>query len=268
MEFKIEKKDNPHVSLYSKDELELAYKFSKKVYKELGTFLKAVVLFGSAARKRNLDKPVDDIDILLVIDDVSMKISAEMTEAYRIIVEKLIAETSSRLHITTLKFTHFWDYIRNGDPVGINILRDGVAIIDTGFFDPLQALLYNGRIRPTYESIWTYYTRAPKTLYNSRWHLLQATLDLYWAVVDSAHAALMKIGQIPPSPMHVADLMEQKMVPDKIVHKKYPETMRKFYTLSKKIIHRELNDINGKDYEAYYAEAKDFVEVMKKVIEK
>ena len=59
-----------------------------------------------------------------------------------------------------MRFTSFWEYIRNGDPVGINILRDGVAIIDTGFFDPLQALLKKGRIRPTSESIWTYIDEA------------------------------------------------------------------------------------------------------------
>jgi len=108
--------------------------------------------------------------------------------------------------------TSFWEYIRNGDPIAINILRDGVALIDTGFFEPLQVLLRRGRIRPTQESIWLYFIRAPNTLHNSKWHILQATLDIYWACVDACHAALMKIGETPPTPEHVADLLEDKLV--------------------------------------------------------
>ena len=50
-----------------------------------------------------------------------------------------------------------------------------------------------------------YFGRAPITLRNSKWHLNQATIDLYWAVIDATHAALMKLGEIPPSPEHIPD---------------------------------------------------------------
>ncbi|MFO8241301.1 MAG: hypothetical protein R6T90_09945, partial [Dissulfuribacterales bacterium] len=63
-----------------------------------------------------------------------------MVEAYRVIVEKIISKTSERLHITTLKFTNFWEYIRGGDPVGLNMLRGGIPLIDSGFFEPMQQL--------------------------------------------------------------------------------------------------------------------------------
>jgi len=43
--------------------------------------------------------------------------------------------------------------------------------------------------------------------------------------------------------------------------------MDKFYTLSKMILHREIKEIDGKSYENYYAEAKDFVDTMKLFIE-
>ncbi|GAF76067.1 unnamed protein product, partial [marine sediment metagenome] len=50
MRFKIEKKENPNLQKYSKDDLEIAYKFSEKSYKEFEDFIKAIVLFGSQSR--------------------------------------------------------------------------------------------------------------------------------------------------------------------------------------------------------------------------
>ncbi|MDP7141195.1 MAG: nucleotidyltransferase domain-containing protein [Candidatus Woesearchaeota archaeon] len=265
MEFRIDKTINPNTDKYNKQDIDLAYEFSKKIYKEFGEFIKAIVLFGSTARRK---VKTGDIDLLIVIDDITIKLTAEIVEAYRIITEKTIIKTSKKLHITTLKLTSFWEYMRAGDPIGINILRDGIALIDTGFFDPLQALLRSGRIRPSQESIWTYFSRAPSTLANSKWHLLQATLDLYWAIIDSSHAALMKLGEIPPSPSHVADLLEKKMVKKKLLEKKYVTTMRNFYRLSRMILHREIKDIKGEEFDRYYNDANDFVERIKKFIEK
>ena len=265
MKFDIPVRENPNISKYKKEDIELARDFSRKLYREFGNFLKAVVIFGSLARKTETKE--SDIDILVIIDDITMRMTPEVVEAYRVITEKVIGEVSLRLHVTSMKFTAFWEYIRNGDPVGINILRDGVALIDSGFFDPLQVLLYQGRIRPTPESIWTYFTRAPKTLHNSKWHMAQATVDLYWAVVDSAHAALMYLGYIPPSPKHLSDLLREKMVKKKLLESGYAKTVDNFYQLMKMITHREIKEIKGEQFDLYFKEAEDFVNRMKKFIE-
>lgn len=264
MEFKIEKNININLKRYDKKDIDTAYEFAKQIYKEFKELVKAVVVFGSSTRGKN---PKGDIDVLIVVDDLSIKMSQEVTEAYRVIVEKTMLNVSKRLHITTLKLTTFWEHVKSGDPIAINILRDGFALIDTGFVEPLQALLAQGRIRPTKESVWTYFSRAPATLQNSKWHLLQATLDLYWSVIDASHAALMSLNVIPPSPSHVADLLEQKLVKKKLLPKKHANTMRNFYKLSRMILHRELKEIKGEEYEIYYKEAKEFVDFMKKFIE-
>lgn len=267
MEFKIEKKTHHNVNKYLSKDIDIAYAFTKKVHKELKDLLKAVVLFGSAARKEE-SVYEKDIDILIIINDLGIKLSAEVVEAYRIIIENLVVQTSTRIHITTLKFTNFWDYIRAGDPIGINMLRDGVPLYDTGFFEALQQLLRQGRIRPTQESIWSYFARAPSTIHNSKWHLLQATLDLYWAVIDSAHAALMSLGEIPPTPAHVADLLDEKMVRKKLLERKYVEIMKKFYKLSRGIMHKQVREIAGKEYDGLLKEAQDFVNRMEVFVEK
>jgi len=263
MEFDVKKQKISNVDKYPRDDLSIAYKFAKKVYDEFGNFIKAIVLFGSSARD---EKPKGDIDILILVDDITIQMTAEIVETYRIIVEKSVADVSSRLHVTSLKLTTFWEYVRMGDPIGLNILRDGVALLDTGFFDPLQGLLVRGRIRPSPEAIYSYFYRAPRTLSNSRWHLLQATLDLYWAVIDSAHAALMKLGESPATPENVADLMDSAMVKKGKVERRYAETMRMFYTLSRQILHRELKEITGPMYERYFQKATDFVERMQKIV--
>ena len=265
MKFDIPRRDHPNFERYYREDIDTAYRFTNEIYKELGSFIRAVVLFGSTARKTK--SPGGDIDLLVIIDDLAMNMAPEVVEAYRLIVQKTIVRVSTKLHITTMRFTSFWEYMRNGDPIAINLLRDGVALIDSGFFDPMQALLKKGRIRPTQESIWTYYTRAPNTLHNSKWHLMQAVLDLYWAVIDSAHAALMKVGEIPPTPEHVADLMEEKLVKKKLLEHKYVIIMRNFYRLMKMVTHKEITEIKGHEFDHYYRTAEDFVTRMKKIIE-
>jgi len=265
MKFDIPRKEHPNLERYYKEDIDTSYKFANEIYKELGSLIRAVVIFGSTARRTK--QPGGDIDVLVIIDDLVMSMSPEVVEAYRIIVQNAIVRISTKLHVTTMRFTSFWEYMRNGDPVAINLLRDGVALIDSGFFDPMQVLLKRGKIRPTQESIWTYYARAPNTLHNSKWHLLQAVIDLYWAVVDSAHAALMKVGEIPPTPEHVADLMEQKLVKRKMLEHKYVLIMRNFYRLMKMVTHREIVEIKGEEFERYYKIAEDFVNRMRRIIE-
>ena len=265
MKLEISRKINPNLKQYKEEELRIAYKFTGDIKKELGQFVKGVIIFGSVARKSH--KPHGDIDLLVVIDDLSTNVTPEFLEAYRVLIQKIIARTSQKLHITTLRFTSFWDYLRNGDPIGVNIVRDGVALFDAGFFEPMQLLLRRGRVRPSTESIWTYFVRAPNTLHNSKWHILQATLDLYWAVIDSAHAALMQHGEVPPTPEHVSDMLNDKLVKNKLLEKHYVEVMRTFYKLSRMITHREIKEISGGQYDKYYHAAADFVQRMKSIIE-
>ncbi|MBN2052702.1 nucleotidyltransferase domain-containing protein [Candidatus Woesearchaeota archaeon] len=266
MEFDIHKRKKQVSESYSKDVIDVSYAFSKRVYKEFAKFIKAIILFGSTARKKQETK--GDIDILIIVDDVTIIIDREFVEAYRLIIDKIVGEVNPRkLHVTTLKFTSFWEYIRAGDPVAINILRDGVPIIDSGFFEPLQILLYQGRIRPSVESMWAYFSKAPITLHNSKWHIKQGVLDLYWAVIDSAHAALMKLNEVPPSPSHVADMLEQKMVRKGLIKQKYADTMRRFYHLSRTVLHGQIVEISGSQFDDYFLQAKDFVDEMQKFIE-
>lgn len=268
MQFKVEKRARQNAPEFGipQDSFDIARKFSSIVYKEFRDFIKAIVVFGSVAKKSAHPK---DIDILIVLDDVRFKLSKEIVETYRIIVEKAIAETSrERLHIQSMKFSNFWEYMRAGDPVAINILRYGVALVDTGFIDPLQMLLDQGRIRPSKEAVYTYFTMAPASLGRANNHMLQAAVDLYWAVIDASHAALMKYGEIPPSPDHVAELMEKTLIPKKAISKKSVNTIRTMYKVFKGVVNRETREISAAEYERYKKMSEDFVQEIKRYLEK
>lgn len=267
MDFRIDERENPHLKHYSEKDLEIARDFAKKAYHEFGTLIKTIVLFGGHAKhKQHHHEKPNDIDILIVVDDARSILTEQAVETYRVICHKLLSDTSKRIHLTTLKLTNFWDYARNGDPIIVNILRDGIALIDTGIFEPLQILLYQGRIRHSYEAIWAYYSRAPTTIHNAKWHVMQAVVDLYWAVIDAAHAALMKLGEIPPTPAHAADMIREKMVKKGLLSQRYASIMRNFYNISKAIIHREVKEIKGRDFDTYLKDADDFVDAMKRII--
>ena len=264
MEFPLKKK-KVLGGTYPKKQLDIAYKFSARLHKEMGPLIKAIVLFGSSVKS---EKTAKDIDILVILDDTEFEFTREIIHTYRIIVQKIVASVSEEIHLTSLKFTNFWEYVRNGDPLAVNILRDGKPILDKGFIDPLQRLLVRGRIRPSKESVYNYLSRAPMTLLNSQWHIMQAVMDLYWAVIDSAHAALMSINEIPPSPEHVSDMIQEKLVKPGLLNKKYVKIVRNFYSLSKMINHRDIKEIPGHNYDQYYKEAFEFVDAMRKFVEK
>lgn len=266
MKFDIQKNEQKNLSRYVNQDLELARQFAKVMYKEFGKFISCLVIFGSATQ--NTPSPKRDIDILVVLDDVRIKFTKELVETYRIITERAIAQVEpQRLHVQSMKLSSFWEYVRVGDPVAINILRSGVALIDTGFFDPLQALLDQGRIRPSDESVWTYFTMAPASLHRADQHLLTAVVDLYWGAIDAAHAALMVVGEIPPTPSHIADMINEVLVSKYHLSAHNSKMMAELYKAFKGITHRDIKSVSAKDYERYREMASTFVDDMKTFIE-
>src|SRR3989338_5571266 len=238
MDFPVDRRDS-NIDVPNKD-LEVARKF-----------VSGIILFGSVT-DFNRDKK-GDIDLLIIIDYVHIVLAPEIMETYKIIVEKAIVDTSSKIHVQTMKLTSFWEHVRAGDPVAINILRSGVALIDTGFFDPLQLLLMQGRIRPSRESIYTYYNMSFASFKNSGKHLLKAMVDLYWSAIDATHAAYM---------------LRQKIVKNKYLHPKYAVLMHDLYFISKRILKDEIVEISGAEYDKYRQRTEEYLGIIKKFIEK
>lgn len=154
----------------------------------------------------------------------------------------------------------FWNQVLIGDPVVINVIRYGIALIDFGgFFSPLKILLARGKIRPSPEAIYTALRRAPMHLSRSKFNILASIEALYWSMVDSSHAALMAAGEIPPSPEHIGSMLEQQFVRKGLLKGKYVDWYKEMYALAHYVSHGEILDASGKEIQMYRKRADEFI---------
>ena len=243
-----------------------AYKFAKKIFDQFPGLIKSVILFGSVY-KGTVTKG-SDIDLLVIFDDTKVKPMRRFIDYYNLTILKFIQEIDRRLHVNTVTLTTFWENVKAGEPVAINVLRSGVALIDTGYFEPLQILLREGRIRPTPEAIYNCLERVPGHMTRANSRLLATVIDLYWVALDSAHAALMAYGVVPPSPENVYDLLKKTFVEKGMLKKKYADFYREIWSTAKAIIHGEILKISGIDIDNYRNMADDFGGKMKELVKK
>ncbi len=249
-------------------EREIASDFALKVYEKFDQMIKSVVLFGSSAKK--VSTPDSDIDIVIIIDDVSVVWDQELIAWYREELGKLIQVNPYRksLHINSVKLSTWWDDMMRGDPVVINILRYGDALIDFGgFFNPLRVLLKQGKIRSTPESIYTLLERAPTHMTRARQSMLAVVDGLYWTMVDSAHAALIAAQIMPSSPEEIPKVLSREFVKIKVLDKKYVTYYEEIHSVAKQIIHGKLTSIRGKDLDEMFVKADEFLREMSKLVD-
>ncbi len=249
-------------------EREIAMDFAMKTYEKFDQMIKSVVLFGSSAKK--LAVPGSDIDVIIIIDDVSVRWDEELIAWYREELGKIIARNPYRksLHVNTVKLSTWWDDMMKGDPVVINVLRYGDALIDFGgFFNPLRVLLKEGKIRSTPESIYTLLQRAPGHMVRARQSML-ATLDgLYWTMVDSAHAALISAGVQPASPEEVGKVLSEHFAQKKMLKKKYVKYYEEVHSVAKDIAHGKVFRVKGKNLDEWFEMTDDFLGEMARLVD-
>jgi predicted nucleotidyltransferase/uncharacterized protein (UPF0332 family) len=249
-------------------ERDIAMDFAMKVYEKFDQMIKSIVLFGSSAKK--VAVAGSDIDIIVIIDDVSLRWDEELIAWYREELGKIITVNPYRksLHVNTIKLSTWWDDMMRGDPVVINVLRYGDALIDYGgFFNPLRILLKEGKIRPTPESIYTLLQRAPGHMMRAR-QSMNAVLDgLYWCMVDAAHAALISAGVQPASPEDVGKVLGKTFVDGKMMKRKFVGYYEEVHDVMKAVAHGERIRIRGKDLDVWFEKADDFLGEMAKLVD-
>lgn len=251
-----------------RSEKDIAMDFATKVHEKFNHLIKASVLFGSQAK--DTATVGSDIDIIFIVDDASIQWDLELISWYREELSKLISEQSygRDLHINSMKLTTWWLDLMHGDPVVINILRYGEALIDIGgFFNPIKSLLLQGKIRSTPEAVYTALQRAPGHLARSRLAELNAIEGLYWAMVDSAQAALITAGKIPPSPEHLPSMLKETFADKNLIKLDLVRDMHQMYSLHKAIVRKELTDLKGKEIDTWQEKADSFVKVMVNLVD-
>jgi len=193
----------------------------------------------------------------------------ELIAWYREELEKLIQSNPYKqsLHINTVKLSTWWEDLMRGDPIILNILRYGEAMIDTGgFFTPLKFLLLQGKIKSTPEAVYNCLQRAPMHIARSKAAELGTIEGLYWAMVDSAHAALIAKKVSPPSPEHIPMELKINFVDTNQLKVKYIQWMRDLTVLHKKISHREVKGLKGVEIDDWQAKTEEFLSVMAQLV--
>lgn len=264
-EQKIDPKKYPSLKL--KKESEIAMDFATKAYKKFDKTIKSVILFGSVAKQSSVEG--SDIDIIIIIDDVSIRWDQELIAWYREELDKMLRANpySRELHINTIKLSTWWEDLIRGDPVVINILRYGEAIIDiAGFFTPLKYLLIKGKIKATPESIYNCLQRAPQHIIRSKIAELNAIEGLYWAMVDASHAALIAANILPPSPEHIPVDLKEVFVNTGKLKIKYVVWYRDLLVLHKDITHGKIKNLKGVEIDDWQDKTEEFLEVMAKLV--
>tara|TARA_Y100000310_G_C20600996_1_gene773010 strand:+ start:420 stop:1313 length:894 start_codon:yes stop_codon:yes gene_type:complete len=262
---KPKKKINPKnvPTLQIRKEGDIAMDFAVKAYKTFDKIVKSIILFGSSVKQDSVAG--SDIDIIIVLDDVTFNWDPKLIAWYRDELSKLLKTNpyQKSLHINTVKISTWWEDLMKGDPVILNILRYGEAMIDfAGFFEPLKYLLLNGKIKATPEAIYNALQRAPLHLLRSKTAELNAIEGLYWAMVDSAQAALIAANIPPASPEHVAIDLNENFVNTGKLKTKYVVWYRDLLVLHKKIIHGEIKDLRGVEIDDWQDKAKEFLNTM------
>ncbi|MFA7707561.1 MAG: nucleotidyltransferase domain-containing protein [Candidatus Pacearchaeota archaeon] len=263
---KISEKQMPTLQL--KSERDIAMDFAQKVYIKFDKMVKAIILFGSSVKHTNVVG--SDIDIIILLDNASIKFDEKLIFWYREELGKIIQENPYKqdLHINTVTLTTWWNDLTRGDPTVINIIRYGDVLIDFGgFFGPLRALLEQGKIKPTPEAIYTCLNRVPIHITNSKQAEISAIEGSYWAMVDTAQSLLMSIKVLPPSREHIAILLKENFVDKNMLKMKYVIDFRDLHDLHRKVMHGEIQDINGGIIDSWQKKAEDFFNVAIKIIE-
>jgi len=239
---------------------DIAFDFATKVYKKFRDVIKAIAVFGSVPKAQT--NPKSDIDMIIIIDDCTINWDDELIAWYREELAKLLIAQNYKkeIHINTVTLTAFWDEVRAGEPLVINVIRYGEPIIDLGgFFDPLKVLLARGKIRPSPEAVYTTMERSLKHLARANGSILGSVEGFYWAMVDSSHAALMAYKIVPPSPENVPELLKTNFVDKKILSKEYLQWFEDVRKKAKAILYGETTRLSGKELDELQHKAEDFV---------
>ncbi|VVB83080.1 Uncharacterised protein [uncultured archaeon] len=89
---------------------------------------------------------------------------------------------------------------------------------------------------------------------------------LYWAMVDSSHAALIAAGVPPASPEHIPNDLKETFVDKKQLKMEYVLWYRDLLILHKRITHGEITDLKGVEIDNWQGRTQEFMKVMAELV--
>lgn len=245
-----------------KQRLGSAKKFSEEIVKKYKQIIKAIVVFGSVARKEQTFTSKSDIDCVVIIDDTVIRISSEQREKLDYEIQGMARNTDKRISVQPAwLLTEFWQMIRDQSPLAYSVLREGFALYDTGFFIPLCKLYDMGRFPATKEAAYIKLENVPKRI--KRAETAKAYIvfeDLFYAMLEASQAVLMFIGKEPPGVRGSPSAVMKYLVDEGLLEPEWADMLESVVKFHKAVEHGEIKSITGLELDEWIEKTKKYVE--------
>ncbi len=241
-------------------------KFSKNMLDKYGPYVKAIVAWGSVVRDEFHHK--SDIDVVVLVDDTRGNLNKKIRDEINNFMFSAAKEADVELSPQPIwTITEFMSMIRQCNPLAYNLLKDGMAVYDTGFFLTNKRLFERGQMPLTKEAVENRLESVPKRLRRAEHAKMYIVAeDLYYACLNSLQAVLMYMGRGPPGANHAAETGKKYLVENKLTKEKYIKIIEDIIDFRKKTEHKEVKEIKGEELDKYIERTKEFVEEMKRVL--
>lgn len=245
------------------------------VLQKFDRYVVSYVVAGSLVRGEAVES--SDVDVFIVINDTDVKRMprVELRERLRSMIFQYIQEASAlagvknKLSPQIYLLTEFWESVKDASPVIFTFIRDGIPIYDRGTFLPWKALLKMGKLKPSPESIDMFMSMGDKTVKRAKNALLDILIhDIYWGVITPSQALLMLHGIAPPTPKQtVAEMKKIFVDKEKMLEKKYLNTLEKIVGLYKDYEHEKLKEIKGGEIDRLLKDTEEYLKRLKELRE-
>lgn len=248
--------------------LKSSEQFKDKILEMFKGYIKAVVVWGSITRGDYTGK--SDIDIYIIFDDTKMPLKKfdEIREKIDKDIYSAASSIDPRLHPQPiLALTEFIKGIRYSHPLFFNIVREGYAIYDTGFFIPMRKLLEWGEFPVTPEAAHMRMDSVPRRVDRVKSvKLYMIAEDMYYAMLDAAQAVLMYVGVGPPVPKLAASEIRKHLVEAGLLEEEYAKMLEDVTDFRKKVEHKEIKDISGEEVDKWIEKTENYVKRFEKLL--
>jgi uncharacterized protein (UPF0332 family)/predicted nucleotidyltransferase len=248
--------------------LKSAEEFKNKILGMFKGYIKSVIVFGSFMKGQGTGK--SDVDVYIIFDDTKMPLKKfeEIRNKIDDDIYKVASSIDPRLHPQPiLALTEFIKGIRYTHPLFFNIIREGYAIYDTGFFIPMRKLLEWGEFPITPEAAHMRMEGVPRRITRVKSvKLYMIAEDMYYALLDAAQAVLMYIGVGPPAPKTAAQEVRKHLVDAGLLEEEYAQLLQDIYDFRKKVENKEIKDVSGKEVDEWIKKTEKYVDRFDKLL--
>jgi predicted nucleotidyltransferase/uncharacterized protein (UPF0332 family) len=245
-----------------KERLKSAEKFAKELRKKLGDKVMCVVVWGSVSRGEHTKK--SDTDVFVVLDDTKLEedVPLDIKDRIRFKIMELAQSIDKRITLQYFAFlTEFWDDLRHGEPLVIEVLRWGIPVFDVGIFAPAKRLLQRGKITSTREAIARRLSLATAGLRSVQGRIFSAPHYLEQAMANAGQAPIMLTGRYPPGKEKVGEVLEELFVKTNMLEKEYADIAREISEFNKKSERGEIK-VTGQLLDEYINKTERFIKRM------